>query len=58
MTLPKEKGVVVQTELTVVAHAQLQKTIAADLDIPDPSPEKATAILESAEEEEKDVDGS
>tara|TARA_R110000803_G_scaffold6519_4_gene21235 strand:- start:299 stop:460 length:162 start_codon:yes stop_codon:yes gene_type:complete len=49
MSIPKERGVVVATELTVVAHAALKAQVEADLEIEDPEDAVAHAILKDAE---------
>ena len=52
MNVPQEKGKVVPTELTVVAHKQLEEAIAADMNIPDPTDEQAEAVLRGDDKDE------
>ena len=44
----------IQTNIKVVASDELEKAVAAELAVDDPSPEKAKAILEQDSDKEDD----
>lgn len=53
--IPQEGGKVVPSELVVTAHKDLDKSIAADLSVPDPEPEVAKAALDEGDRHEADT---